>query len=224
MAKSGIPSKKKRQAELKKKKQQRNNLYIFVGLATVVLIGAAIFLTRPKPIDTAVFGELVGVQMDGSAEAPIQIIEYGDFGCHACRGWHNAHIKDQLKAQFGDQIAFSFRHFPVITPYSPKAAEAGQCAADQGRFWQYHDYIYESTPEGALQVNQLKQYAEVIALDSEKFAQCLDGGKYTQYVQDDLKAAQKAGARGTPTFLINGQQVSARPEAMTTVIQSLLDG
>lgn len=224
MANSGIPSKKKRREQLKKKQQQRNQRYMLLGLLAVVLIGAAIYLTRPTPVDTAVFGELVGVQIDGSAEAPIQIVEFGDFGCHACRGWHNAGVKNQLKAEFGDQIAFSFRHFPVITQFSPKAAEASQCAADQDKFWQFHDYVYESTPEGALQVGQLKQYAATLALDTDQFNQCLDGGKYTQYVQDDLQAARSEGARGTPTFLINGQQVSPRPETMSAVIQSLLDG
>ena len=134
----------------------------------------------------------------------------------------NARIKDQLLADFGDQISVEFRHFPVITRQSPLAAEAAQCAAEQGAFWEYHDYIYEWTQEGALSRSDLERYALDIELDQEAFSSCLDSGRFKEMVQRDWQAAQDAGARGTPTFLINGEQAFPSYESMSATIQEIL--
>ena len=219
------PSRKARQAQLAKQQQQRNMRYVGIGLLALVLIVAAIWLANREPAAVANFeGELAGVQIDGSADAPIQIVEYADFGCPACRQWHNAGIKELIKAQFGDDVAFSFRHFPIITPNSPLAAQAGQCAAEQDQFWAFHDHVYENAPQGQLAEANLQSYAAEIGLDSAEFNACLASGRYVQYVNDDLQAARSAGARGTPSFFINGQAVSPSPDAMTALIESLLDG
>ena len=217
-------SRKKRREQLEASRQQRTRRYGLVGLVVLVLIAGVFFFSfqRNKQI-LAEMGDLTGVVYDGSPDAPIQIVEFGDFGCHACRAWHNADIKTLLKAQYGDQIAFQFRHFPIITPQSPLAAEAGQCAAEQDQFWVYHDYIYEVTPEGALSKQDLKQYAADVDLDTTAFNQCIDSGRYTLYIQRERRAAQDAGARGTPTFLINGEQVNFSTDAMSAKIDSLLD-
>ena len=166
--------------------------------------------------------EVSAANIDGPADAPVSIVEFGDFGCPSCRAWHNSGIKQQLLADFGDQISFTFRHFPVITAQSPKAAEAGQCAAEQGDFWTFHDYVYEQTPPGALAPDQLKSYAAALGLDAAQFNECLDSGKYRSYVANDQGAALAAGARGTPTFFINGQQVGFSYEAMASTIQNEL--
>lgn len=162
--------------------------------------------------------EVMAANTLGSAEAPVSIVEFGDFGCPACRQWHNAGIKDQLIAQFGDQISFTFRHFPVITRQSPKAAEAGQCASEQGQFWSYHDLIYEQTAPGALSMDELKGYAAAVGIGSDQFNQCLESGKYRDYVSRDQSAAAAAGARGTPTFYINGDIVDFFYESMEAKI------
>lgn len=158
----------------------------------------------------------------GPADAPVTIVEYGDFGCHACRAWHNSGVKEQLLADFGDQINFEFRHFPVITRQSPQAAEAAQCAAAQDSFWEYHDYIYESTPQGALSRQNLVDYAGAIGLDSETFAACLDSGKYEPLIEAHHQQALDAGARGTPTFVLNGRQISFSYQGMAAAIEEAL--
>ena len=221
-------SRKKRKEQLAAARQQRNQRYGIIGLLGLVIIAGIVFMMQQQQrqqaeLAAAYEGELAGIAFDGSPNAPVQIVEYGDFGCHACRAWHNAHIKTLLQAQYGDQIAFQFRHFPIITPQSPMAAQAGQCAAEQDGFWAYHDYIYEVTPQGALSERDLKRYAADIDLDTEAFDQCLDSGRYVTYVQDELQAARDAGARGTPTFVINGEQVIATTDAMSARIDSLLN-
>ncbi len=120
--------------------------------------------------------------MLGLVDAPVRIVEFGDFGCPACRAWHNSGIRNALIEEYGEDISFTYRHFPVITTQSPRAAEAGQCASEQGKFCDYHDYIYESTPLAALSPDQLKSYADAVGLDKQQFDECLDLGKFAGYV------------------------------------------
>ena len=112
--------------------------------------------------------------------------------------------------------------FRQVIKTFPKAAEAAQCAAEQDRFWQYHDFVYEQTPLGALSISELEGYAAAIGLNSEQFDQCLDSGKYRDYVSRDQAAAVVAGARGTPTFYINGEIVDFFYESMEAkIVQEL---
>lgn len=143
--------------------------------------------------------------MQGSPDAPVQIVEFADFGCTSCRAWHQSGVKEQLMAEFGEQVNFTFRHLPVITLQSSKAAEAAQCAADQDAFWQYHDLLYEQAGPGRLSTSELKQYAAALGLDAATFDDCLDSGRYETYVQRDLQAALDMGARGTPSFYVNDE-------------------
>jgi protein-disulfide isomerase len=209
------------EAQNQAKRLQRIRILGFVGI--IILGGIAIIIWRSASLDAVPeAAALVQPNRIGTADAPVQIVEFGDFGCHACRSWHNAGIKEQLIADFGDQISIEFRHFPVITRQSPLAAEAAQCAAEQGAFWQFHDYVYEQTTEGALSRSDLNSYAFALELDQSVFNDCLDSGRFQELVQYDLRAAQEAGARGTPTFLINGQQAFPSYQSMSATIQEIL--
>ena len=222
---------KKRKKSLKQKRQEeraraaRLQRLRFIGLAIIILggLGGLIAWRNAGRVPVEEIAAVTPPNLDGPADAPVRIVEFGDFGCPSCRAWHNAGIKEQLQADFGDQISFEFRHFPVITRQSPKAAEAGQCAAEQGAFWEYHDYIYEQAPQGRLGISDLKSYAAAIGLDQAAFVSCLDSGKYESYVLRDQQAAINAGARGTPTFFINGQQVSFSYQGLSTAIQQALN-
>lgn len=160
----------------------------------------------------------------GSPSAPVTLIEYGDFGCPSCRAWHQAGILEQILAAYGDQVRFIWRDFPVITAQSPKAAEAPQCAYDQGRFWEYHDLLYERA--SSLAVRELKTYATDLGLDSETFNQCLDSGTHRTTVDRDLQQAFQFGFRGTPSFQLNGQTLAGPPsfEYLQRLIEPLLAG
>jgi protein-disulfide isomerase len=215
-------SKQKRlETQNQAKRLKRVRILGIVGI--VILAGAAlVFWRNAGRIPASEAAALAAPNRIGPENAPVQIVEFGDFGCHSCRAWHNAGIKEQLLAEFGDQISLEFRHFPVITRQSPQAAEAAQCAAEQGAFWPYHDYIYEQTAEGALGQSDLQSYAIAIGLDQAAFDSCLESGRFRELVQQDLRAAQDAGARGTPTFLINGQQAFPSYQSMSATIQEIL--
>jgi protein-disulfide isomerase len=105
-----------------------------------------------------------------------------------------------------------YRDFPLINihQYAQKAAEASECADDQGKFWEYHDLLFAN--QAALDVDSLKGYAADLGLDTDTFNDCLDGGKQTAEVEKDAQDAQSYGAGGTPAFFVNGQLVSgAKP-------------
>ena len=157
----------------------------------------------------------------GNPDAAVQIVEYADFGCPACRGLHEAGTMDRLVEQFGDDISIEYRHFPVITADSPEAAEASQCAAEQGAFWMYHDYLFEEALQG-LGTAALKEYATAVNLDSNTFDECLDSGKYKDVVEMDQMAALTAGARGTPTVLVDGVRIVPTYENLAAAIHNVL--
>ena len=143
------------------------------------------------------------------ASAPVTLIEYGDFGCPTCRAWEKAGVLKAARQEYGDKLRFVWRDFPVITAESPKAAEAGRCAYDQGKFWEYHDLLYERAP--ALSVNDLKAYAVELGLEAAQFDQCLDSGQHKSTVDQETQAAFQLGFRGTPSFLLNGQPLIGPP-------------
>ncbi len=147
--------------------------------------------------------------MLGSPDAPIRIVEYSDFACISCRMWHQAGVRDRLLERYGDQIVFIWRDFAATSARSPKAAEAGQCAHDQGSFWAYHDYLFENVHR--LYSEDLKQAARQIGLDGEEFDRCLDSGKYQPMVQAGVAEARALGFRGTPTFDVNGEIIVGPP-------------
>jgi protein-disulfide isomerase len=188
----------------KKQAQQMQMLRIggFVLLAVIALVFIG-FYRRSGTVSADDITEIAAANIQGGVDAPVKIVEFGDFGCPSCRAWHNSGIKEQLQQDFGDQISFTFRHFPVITRQSPQAAVASQCAAEQDAFWEYHDFLYEQA-EG-LGVEQLKSYAAALGLNMAVFNDCFDSGKTNEYVQRDLRSARSEGASGTPTFFVNGQ-------------------
>ncbi|MEM7802747.1 MAG: thioredoxin domain-containing protein, partial [Chloroflexota bacterium] len=203
---------RREEARQRKAAQKRNQIFqrIGIGLAAILFIAGFIFVSSQNRGSQ---GDLLNLQtinadnIDGSPDAPVIITEFGDFGCPACRQWHLSGIKERIQESFGEDVTFVFRHFPVITLQSPKAAEAGQCAAEQGGFWPYHDYIYEQG--SGLNDDQLVAYAGQVGLDMTIFETCLDSGRYEDYVEADMRLARDVGARGTPTFLVNNQLVAA---------------
>jgi protein-disulfide isomerase len=194
-----------------------------------VVIGALVvvaYLVWPRPqaqpagsAGTAGAASLGDDPSLGPANAPVTIVEYGDFGCPSCKAWYKAGVLDQIRAKYGDKVRFVWRDFPIITVQSPKAGEAGQCANDQGKFWPYHDTLYNHAP--ALSVGNLKSYAAAIGLDTAKFTACLDSGQYAAKVSHSQSDAFAHGFRGTPGFLVNGQPLDGPPSF--DYLSSLID-
>ncbi len=138
----------------------------------------------------------------GPAGAPVTVVEFADYQCPYCRGTE-ANV-DKLRAQFKDQVRYSYRDFPLPNhQFAEKAAEASRCAADQGKYWEYHDALF--TGDGsALDAKGLKDFASKEKLDTAKFDECLASNKHQAEVQQDLAQGQSLGVSGTPSFFING--------------------
>jgi len=154
----------------------------------------------------------------GDENAPLTIVEFSDFQCPFC-GAFRSQTFDQIKSQYIDKgkVKFVYRDFPLtsIHPMAQKAAEAGECADDQGKFWEMHDKIFEGVNAWANSgASVFKQYAQEMGLDSKNFDDCLDSGKYTNEVNKDAQDAQNAGGRGTPYFVVGNTPISgAQPFA-----------
>jgi protein-disulfide isomerase len=223
--KKASPKNKKQLRRQQRQERRQRQKYLRIG---AVIIGFAMivgYFLWPRPQAQAVSPDRLNDDpFIGTADAPVTIVEYGDFGCPACRAWHNAGIKDQVRAVYGDQVRFVWRDFPVITARSPKAAEAAQCAYDQGHFWKYHDYLYESA--SSLGTSDLKRYASDLGLDSELFNQCLDSGQHQATVDRDLQDAYRRRFRGTPSFLVNDQPLAGPPnfQYLQGLIEPILQG
>ncbi len=159
----------------------------------------------------------------GPQDARVTVIEFADFQCPYCGRFH-AQTLPQILREYGDRIRFVYRDFPLTAthPYAQKAAEASECAHEQGKFWEYHDVLYLN--QGALDRASLSRYAQNIGLETAKFDSCVDSGKYAEEVANDLQAGAAAGVRGTPAFFVNGQLISgAQPYSLfkTTIDAAL---
>jgi len=110
----------------------------------------------------------------------------------------------------------------AIHPQARQAAEAARCAGEQGKFWEYHDKLYANSPKAG--VEELKSYAKEVGLNSASFDQCYGSGKFRAAVQKDLNDGAQLGLTGTPTFFINGREISgAQPvEAFAAIIDEEL--
>ncbi|MFH1752238.1 MAG: DsbA family protein [archaeon] len=157
----------------------------------------------------------------GNAEAPVTIVEFSDFQCPYCGKFYNETLA-MLKKEYLDtgKAKLVYRDFPLsFHADAQKAAEAAECAGEQGKYFEMHDKIFEN--QSSIGVENLKQYAVDIGLDSSAFNTCLDSGTMAQEVQKDISDGQAYGVSGTPTFFVNGQKVvGAQP---FTVFKQLID-
>jgi protein-disulfide isomerase len=148
----------------------------------------------------------------GDAKAPVTIIEFSDFECPFC-GRYVTQTYPQIKKDYVDtgKVRIVFRDYPLpFHSNAQKAAEAAECADDQGKFWEMHSKLFSN--QQALSVANLKKYAGELALDQTKFDECLDSGKHAAEVQQDLADGSAAGVSGTPSFFVNGMLlVGAQP-------------
>ncbi len=151
----------------------------------------------------------MGSPILGDPSAPITIVEFGDYQCHACYNWfHNQKpaIYDNFIANGKANLIFVDLAF--LGRDSPIAAQATYCAEDQGRYWDFHNVLYNSQESkidnGWANSERLKSFAFSMGLDMELFESCLDSGKYSKRVQYNISEAKKHGARATPTFIIVG--------------------
>jgi Na+/H+ antiporter NhaA len=140
----------------------------------------------------------------GPIDAPVMLVEYGDFECPYC-GMAEPQVRAVLE-QFGDELAFVFRHYPLtdVHPHAEQAAEASEAAAAQGAFWEMHDLLLVN--QGALEIADLRRYAVELGLDVERFTSDLREQRYARRVAEDASSGDRSGVGGTPTFFVNGRR------------------
>jgi protein-disulfide isomerase len=159
----------------------------------------------------------------GPANAPVTIIEFSDFQCPFCL--RVMPTLKRVRETYGDKVRIVWKDFPLtsIHPQAFKAAEAGNCAREQGKFWEYHDQLFAN--QQALQPEYLKKYAADAGLDASKFNACLDTARYSDRVQEQMGIGTGLGVGSTPSMFINGRLVSgAQPyETFVSVIDEELD-
>jgi len=171
--------------------------------------------------------EVVDVSIDddaikGDENAKVTIIEFSDYECPFCKKAEPT-MKKILKNYEG-KVRWVYRDFPMSYHKNAQlAAEASEAAHAQGKYWEYHDLIYENTKN--LKKADLIKYAEQLGLDVQQFTSDLESGKYTEEVKKDLADGEKAGVDGTPAFFINGRKVvGAQPyEEFARVIDEELE-
>lgn len=206
-----------------------NSAYLIPGaiIAAGVLIALSVFYSNsnfgkggtgesPKlPVQqkTPTLRELAGNgPMLGNPDAPVTVIEFADFQCPFC-GRYFKNVEPQLLDRYvkTGKVKFIYRDFAFLGEESEWGAEAARCANDQGKFWQYHDYLFNHQSgenSGAFAKENLKQFARALGLVSVSFDACLDSEKYLKAVQNDTDAGRSFGVGGTPTTFVNGQAVS----------------
>ena len=140
--------------------------------------------------------------IQGPADAPATLVEYGDFECPNCRQAHP--IVKRIQGRMGPRLRFAFRNFPLteLHPHAQHAAEVAEAAGAQGKFWEMHDRLFQR--QFALDDEHLITYAEELGLDSGRVARELAARTYKGRVRDDFMSGVRSGVNGTPTFFING--------------------
>jgi protein-disulfide isomerase len=137
----------------------------------------------------------------GPKDAPVTIVEFSDFECPYCGSAFET--VEQVMNAYAGKVRLVYRQFPLsFHPHAAKAAEASLCAAEQGKFWEYHDVLFKNQKK--LEPTDLKAHATEVGIDAQKFGQCLDSGDKKAAVDADQKAGLAAGVGGTPAFFING--------------------
>jgi len=145
----------------------------------------------------------------GDKNAKVTIIEFSDYECPFCQRFYSQTLS-QIDEQYikTGKVKLVYRDFPLTSIHqnAQKAAEAAECAGEQGKYWEMHNTLFEKGVSGG--VNTFKTYSKDIGLDQGKFNTCLDSGKMTEEVRKDLRDGESYGVSGTPAFFVNGKIIS----------------
>lgn len=216
----------------------RKAVYAGAGIAAVIAIAVAamtgmqpgdmqqdnISLARNEPLasQAPISGQELdvasliasGAPFKGDPDAQVAVIDFSDYQCTNCKRFATQ-TEPQIERDYvstGDAV-FIFKHFPIYGPNSVTAGMASMCAHDQGKFWEFHDHLYQnqrSTGSGWASADNMRGFASDLGIDRAQFDACLDGEKYRAYVEGDLALALSLGFPGTPSFVIMKNDGSER--------------
>lgn len=202
-----------RRSQAAKSRRNQQTLWVIIGLAAVAVIVliavGTLSRSAQKPETATVAGEgLARGKVLGEADAPVEVVDFSDFQCPHCRtfavGAARQLVEEYVKT---GKARLVYKHFIVI-PNSELPASASECAREQGRFWQYHDYLFQrQETDRPFTTDKLKRYAAALGLDTKAFNRCLDEGRYMDVVFREMNEGRQLGVRGTPTIFVNGQLI-----------------
>ncbi|MBI4992225.1 MAG: DsbA family protein [Candidatus Harrisonbacteria bacterium] len=220
--------------ENQKPQSSGNNQNIFLPasilIAAVLISGSLIYSTGKKAAPSqlgantgeVVAGVTTGKELEltsedvvlGDLNAPVTVVEYGDFQCPFCGRFYST-TENQIRENYvkSNKVKFVYRHFAFLGPESRVAANAAECAKDQGKFWAYHDSLYDTEIKdgeehnGNLNRDLFLSLAKDLSLNENDFTACLDSNKYDEKVQKDYVGAQALGVRATPTIFVDDKKV-----------------
>jgi protein-disulfide isomerase len=160
---------------------------------------------KPPPVFRTEIS-LAGEPFRGSEKAPVTIVKFEDFQCPFCKQIQPT--VNALLSRYDGKVRLVHKDLPLesLHPQARQAAEAARCAHEQGKFWEYHDKLYATAPKAS--ADDLQSYAKDVGLNAGSFDRCFASGKYKEVVQRDLNEGAQLGLTGTPTFFINGREIS----------------
>ena len=221
--------KSKRQAirEQRLKRQRRQNLIVILVIGAIALVVAGLLIYPSIKQATAPVGTIVQITPRalpspnstalGDPNAKVTVEVWEDFQCPVCNEF-TQQIEPQIIANFvaNGKVHYIFHNYPfldtgVATQESHQAANAGMCAAEQGRFWDYHDMLFANwigENQGSYTDKRLTAFAQALNLDMTKFNACFKANKYRTQIEQDKTAGDQAGVSGTPSVFVNGKELS----------------
>ena len=185
---------------LKQEREQKAALEVFKTLRAGAKIEVRLVEPEEPKVEVAATGP-----SKGPTNAPVTIVEFSDFQCPFCQ--KAATTVQKVMADYAGQVRLVYRQFPLdFHDKAMKAAQAGMCANEQGKFWEMHDQMFGDQQH--LDIDGLKRAARSLGLDGGKFDECLDSGRFEAPIKKDIEEGQKVGVNGTPAFFINGRLLS----------------
>jgi protein-disulfide isomerase len=151
----------------------------------------------------------------GERSAPLELVMFGDFQCPFCLGAQS--VLRRVRERLDGRLVFAFRHLPIPErhPLAPLAAEASEAAADQGKFWEYHDALFQAQPK--LSRETMLEVGLGLGLDADRMAAEIDSEAHGERIARDIDSAARSGATGTPTFFVNGTRFFGAYDASSLV-------
>ena len=189
---------------------------VMMALALIVLLGNS----QPRTIDTSrASGNVLG-----DANAPVRIDEFSDFQCPSCGNFARRTLP-QIEEKYvkTGKVKFAYNHFAFIGDESTRAAEASECANDQGKFWEYAEILFNNQAgenQGAFNDVKLEGFAQQLGLNMDEYKACMADRRHLQKIQNSSQYAQSLGVTGTPTLFVNGVMVNGN--ALADVEKALL--
>ena len=228
---------RQRAKERAKERAKRRQRIILIVVAVIAVIGTIFAIIATRPVEVEIDEELLtryedlptsfsdrGFPILGNPDAPARVEEYSSFACPAC-----ANFNEDVTPGIVERVRSGEAHFvyvPVLlSTESDRAAGAALCAAEQGRFWEYHDLlfnwqqVYEAT---AFQTSRLVAGAEALGLNVEEFNDCRNSDRITETIDNAQAAYQQAGGRGTPTTVVNNETVSSTLSGIANAINAAM--